>query len=139
MSRGRWWLGVVAGLFALAVVLAACGGDDGEGNAELTGATGETNGASGASGATSGTGAGGAKEIFIQGFRFQPGTLQISGPTEVTITNDDMAPHTFTLDDESIDEELGGGESVTVTLDLSESSGYFCRIHPDMTGTIEVV
>jgi plastocyanin len=127
---------VVAGLFALALVLAACGGDDSGGNGEPTGA-GETNGA--ATGATSESGAGGAKEIFIQGFRFQPGTLQISGATEVTITNDDMAPHTFTLDDESIDEEIGGGESITVTLDLSESTGYFCRIHPDMTGTIEVV
>lgn len=121
----------VAGAFVLALILASCGGDDGGG-----GTTGATNGPTGA---TSETGAGGAKEIFIQSFRFQPGTLQISGPTEVTITNDDMAPHTFTLDDESIDEEIEGGSSVTVTLDLSESIGYFCRIHPAMTGTIEVV
>jgi plastocyanin len=126
---------LVAGIFGIALVLAACGGDDG-GNGEPTGATGETNGSTGA---TSETGAGGASEIFIQGFRFQPGTLEVSGPTEVTITNNDMVPHTFTLDDESIDESLDGGASVTVTLDLSESTGYFCRIHPDMTGVIEVV
>ena len=129
--RGMRWSLVVAGVLAITLVLAACGGDD-EGN------DGGTTGATAATGATSETGAGGAKEILIQGFRFSPSTLEISGPTEVTITNSDMAPHTFTLDDESIDEDIEGGATVTVTLDLSESIGYFCRLHPDMTGTIEV-
>lgn len=134
--QGTRWTTLIAGLFTMALVLAACGGDDGGNDGGTTGATGAT---TGATGATSETGAGGAKEIFIQDFRFQPGTLEISGPTEVTITNNDTAPHTFTLDDKSIDEELEGGATITVTLDLSESTGYFCVLHPDMTGTIEVV
>jgi plastocyanin len=134
--RGTQWLRVLAGASAIALVLAGCGGDDDGGDGGTTGAT---TGATAATGATDETGSGGAKEIFIQGFRFAPGTLEISGPTEVTIINDDMAPHTFTLDDESIDEELEGGATIMVTLDLSESTGYFCRLHPNMTGTIEVV
>jgi plastocyanin len=132
MMRGTRWLALISGLFAITLALAACGGDD-------DGTDGGATAATAATGATSETGAGGTKEIFIQGFRFSPGTLEISGSTEVTITNNDMAPHTFTLDDESIDEDVAGGETITVTLDLSESTGYFCRLHPDMTGTIEVV
>jgi plastocyanin len=132
--RGTRWVRLVVGLFAISLVLAACGGDDGGG--EPTGATGATTEPTGATGET---GAVGGSEIVIEGFAFSPSTLEISGPTEVTITNGDSATHTFTLDDESIDETIAGGASVTVTLDLSESTGYFCRPHPSMTGTIEVV
>jgi plastocyanin len=134
--RSKRWTRLLAGIFGVALILSACGGDDDGENGEPTGATGATTGATGATGED---GAGRGDEIIIQGFAFQPGTLEISGPTEVTITNEDAAPHTFTLDDESIDVSLDGGASATVTLDLSESTGYFCRIHPNMTGVIEVV
>jgi plastocyanin len=132
--RGTRWVRLVAGLFAISLVLAACGGD--EDGAEPTGATGAT---AEETGPTAETGAGGGSEIIIEGFAFSPSTLEISGPTEVTITNNDSTTHTFTLDDESVDETVSAGASVTVTLDLSESTGYFCRPHPSMTGTIEVV
>jgi plastocyanin len=131
--RGTRWVRLVAGMFAISLVLAACGGDDDGGNGEPTGPDGATTGATGENGG------GGGNEIIIEGFAFQPSTLEISGPTEVTITNNDSTTHTFTLDDESIDETVAAGASVTVTLDLSESTGYFCRPHPSMTGTIEVV
>jgi plastocyanin len=54
------------------------------------------------------------------------------------VTNEDSTPHTFTLEDESVDLELAGGESGTATIDVSESTGLFCRIHPNMTGMVEV-
>jgi plastocyanin len=128
---------LVTGVFALSLILAACGGDDdGDGgNGGDGGATGATNG--GATGETTG-GGGGENEIVIQGFTFQPSTITVSGPTEFTVTNEDSAPHTFTLDDESVDVELAGGATETVTIDVSESIGFFCRIHPNMTGTVEV-
>jgi len=74
----------------------------------------------------------------MEGFAFNPSTITVSGPTEVTITNNDSATHTFTLDDGSIDEEIGSGESTTVTIDVSASTGFVCRFHPQMTGTVEV-
>jgi plastocyanin len=129
--RSTTWVRLVAVLFSLSLILAACGGDDDEGNG---GATGATNG--GATGET--TGGGAENEIMIQGFTFQPSTITVSGPTDVTVTNEDSAPHTFTLEDESVDLELAGGESGTATIDVSESTGFFCRIHPQMTGTVEV-
>jgi plastocyanin len=129
--RSTTWVRLVAVLFSLSLILAACGGDDDEGNG---GATGATNG--GATGET--TGGGGENEIMIQGFTFQPSTITVSGPTDVTVTNEDSTPHTFTLEDESVDLELAGGESGTARIDVSESTGFFCRIHPQMTGTVEV-
>ncbi|HET7236317.1 MAG TPA: cupredoxin domain-containing protein [Actinomycetota bacterium] len=121
MARSRW-LGLVAGLFVLSIVLAACGGDD-EGG-------GETGGGGG--------GGGGGNTIVIEGFAFDPSTISVSGPTEFTITNNDSATHTFTLDDGSVDAEIAGGESTVVTIDVSESTGFVCRFHPQMTGTVEV-
>jgi plastocyanin len=129
--RSTTWVRLLAVLFSLSLILAACGGDDDEGNG---GATGATNG--GATGETAG--GGGENEIVIQGFTFQPSTITVSGPTDVTVTNEDSTPHTFTLDDESVDLELAGGESGTETIDVSDSTGFFCRIHPNMTGTVEV-
>jgi plastocyanin len=127
MVKARW-LRLLAGVFALSLVLAACGGDDDGG--EETGGGGET--------AETG-GGGGGTSITIAGFAFDPDTISVSGPTEVTITNEDDTAHTFTLDDGSVDEEIAGGESATVTVDVSESMGFICTIHPQMTGTVEVM
>src|SRR5919106_1546461 len=91
--RSMTWIRLVAVVFSLSLILAACGGDD-EGNGGATGAT------------------------------------------DVTVTNEDSTPHTFTLEDESVDLELAGGESGTATIDVTESTGFFCRIHPNMTGTV---
>jgi len=124
MGKARW-ARFVAVLFALGFVLAACGGDDGGG-----GETGDQTGTE--------TGTGGGTAITIEGFAFDPSTITVSGPTEVTITNNDSAAHTFTLDDGSVDQELAGGESATVTVDVSASTGFACRFHPAMTGTVEV-
>lgn len=133
--RETQWLRVVAGVFVMALVLAACGGDDNGGNTTgptatgPTAATGETNG---------GGGGGGGTEIVIEGFAFNPSTITVSSPTEVTVTNNDTAPHTFTLDDGSVDLALAAGETGTATVDVSETTGFICTIHPSMTGTVEV-
>jgi plastocyanin len=123
MVKARW-LRLLAGVFALSLLLAACGGDDDDGGGE-TAATGATE-------------TGGGTSITIADFAFDPNTISVSGPTEVTITNDDSAAHTFTLDDGSVDQEIAAGESATVTVDVTESTGFICRFHPQMTGTVEV-
>ena len=127
MGKAKW-LRLLAAVFALSLVLAACGGDDDDGGEE-TGGGGET--------AETG-GGGGGTSITIADFAFDPNTISVSGPTEVTITNEDDADHTFTLDDGSVDQEIAAGESATVTVDVTESMGFICRFHPQMTGTVEV-
>jgi plastocyanin len=132
MVKARW-VRLVAGLFVLSLVVAACGGDDDGG--DTTGTTGTT----GATGATAETGStGGGTSITIAGFAFDPNTITVSGPTEVTITNDDDATHTFTLDDDSVDETIEAGATATVTVDVSQTTGFHCTIHPQMTGTVEL-
>jgi plastocyanin len=130
--RKAKWVRLVAGVFALSIVLAACSSDD---SGDSGGTTGGTTGAT--TGSTS-TGGGGGDAITIEGFAFNPSTITVSGPTDVTITNKDGSSHTFTTDDGSIDQEIAAGESATVTIDVAASTGFHCRFHPQMTGTIEV-
>ena len=119
------WIRFTGGLFAVVIVLAACSSDDGGGGSEkATGGPGDDT----ASGTT----------ITIEGSTFDPDTITVSGPTEVTISNTDSFTHTFTLDDGSVSELIAGGETVTVTIDVSETTGWVCNIHPGMSGTIEV-
>ena len=128
MVKARW-VRLVAGLFVLALLVAACGGDDnGGGSTASTGgdATAETGGG------------GGGTTITIANFAFDPNTITVSGPTDVTVTNDDDAAHTFTADDGSFDVEIEPGGEETVTVDVSQTTGFHCEFHPDMTGTVEV-
>jgi len=115
--------GSVGVIVVFALVAASCGGDDGNG--------GDDGGAD--------AGAGGATSITIADFAFDPSTVTVSsGATEIEITNDDDAEHTFTLDDDSVDQDMAPGESATVTVDVSSTTGFHCAIHPEMTGTLEV-
>jgi plastocyanin len=131
MTKAKW-VRLVAGLFVLSLVVAACSSDDNGG-----GTTATTGGATGSTAATGG-GGGGGTTITIAGFAFDPDTITLSGPTEVTVTNEDTTTHTFTLDDGSVDETVDPGATVTVTVDVSAATGFHCNIHPQMTGQIEV-
>jgi plastocyanin len=130
MTKARW-VRLVAGLFVLSLVVAACSSDDNGGT------TGTSGGATGTTAATGSTGGGGTT-ITIADFAFDPDTITVSGPTEVTVTNQDTTTHTFTLDDGSVDETVEPGATVTVTVDVSAATGFHCNIHPQMVGQIEV-
>jgi len=131
MTKARW-VRLVAGLFVLSLVVAACSSDDDGGT------TGTTGGATGSTAATGSTGGGGGTTITIADFAFDPDTITVSGPTEVTVTNQDTATHTFTLDDGSVDQTVEPGATETVTVDVSAATGFHCNIHPQMVGQIEV-
>jgi plastocyanin len=119
----------VAGLLAVSILLAACGNDDSGSRMATTGS---------ASGAMSETGTAGSVTITMKNFQFHPNTITVSGPTALTLTNEDTVAHTFTLDDLSFTESIPRGDTVTVTVDVPETIGWLCTIHPQMTGTIEV-
>ena len=129
MRRTRW-MSVFVGLFVVSLVLAACGGDD-NGGGGPTGAT-----TTGTTGTT--TGGGGGTAITIQGFAFDPATIQVSGETTLTITNNDGVTHTFTLDDGSVDKQVPSGQTIDVTVNVSKTTGWHCKTHASMTGTLEV-
>lgn len=77
--------------------------------------------------------------IGIADLAFEPSTLTVaSGATTITVTNSDTVTHTFTLDDDTVNETIDPGQSVDVTVDLTASTGFHCDIHPQMTGTLQV-
>ena len=92
-----------AAVFSVALLFGACSSDG-----EPTG---------------SGDGAA-AQTITIADFTFDPNTLTVPSGEDVSVevTNDDDVEHSFTLDDDSVSEDVEGGESTTVTLNLTEGS-----------------
>ena len=77
--------------------------------------------------------------VSIQDFLFDPDQITVAPGTTVTWVNDGEEPHTSTADDGMWDSgTLQPGESYSFTFDEPGSYSYFCEIHPDMTGTINV-
>jgi plastocyanin len=77
--------------------------------------------------------------VSIEGFAFEPSTIEVSAGTEVTWTNGDPEEHTVTADDGTFDSgPIAGGKSYSVTVDQSGAVAYFCAIHPTMKGTLRV-
>ena len=115
---------LLAALFSIAFLMAACSSDD-----------------DGTDGSTDTGGGGSDQTITIADFTFDPSSLTVPSGEDVTIevTNEDDAEHSFTLDDDSVSQDVEGGESQTITINLTEGIGWHCEYHPDtMTGTITV-
>ena len=127
---------LLAALAVAGLVAAGCGGDDGEDETVQDAVTDETAGDGGAEG-DAGADAEGDLGIIISSSKFDPNPLETEGGTvTLTVTNDDSFAHTFTTDDGSVDEEISGGEEVTVDVEVDGEVTYHCEIHPSMTGTI---
>jgi plastocyanin/uncharacterized cupredoxin-like copper-binding protein len=76
--------------------------------------------------------------VAIQGFAFDPATLEVAAGTEVTWANEDPEAHTVTAEDDSFDSgAIDPGKTFSVTLE-DGSVAYICAIHPTMKGTVTV-
>lgn len=126
------------------LTLAACAGG-GAGTASV----GPTEPAASPSPAASAGGAGavcapstetGTVEAAMTGNAFSPGTIQAKVGDVITWTNGDGVPHTATYKDDPTctTENLGKGESGSLSFSAAGTYAFFCKVHPDMTGTIEV-
>jgi plastocyanin len=110
---------VIAAVIVGALLLGACGEDDGGGDS------------------------GDAVELVAQDFSFDPTTLDLPAGEEVTVSlvNEDDAEHSFTVDDLDVETEAEGGESSEVTFTAPDEGTveFHCKYHPDqMTGEISV-
>lgn len=125
--------------------VAACGGGStsptGAANspapAEATPASSAGGGAAGACAAS--TGAGTVQASMAQR-AFTPATIQAKVGDAITWTNGDTLPHTATLKDDPAcsTETLSPGATGSLTFSAAGTYPFFCKIHSDMTGTIEV-
>ena len=121
----RSWMHLLGAVFALTLLAAACGGDEtppaGDGGSPSESAS-----------------AGGGADLTIVDFGFSPTELSVTEGQTITITNTGDVSHTFTTDDDAIDQTISAGETVEVTLTGATSGGFHCRFHTQMTGTLTV-
>ena len=136
-------------LIVLGLALAGCGDDDdassGDGSGGSAPATtspepgGDSPEPSGNTPAPSGD-AVRAEKVEIVEFTYQPDPVTIEAGGKVIWINRDSAPHTATADDGSFDTgTLEEGKLKSESFEDPGSYPYFCEIHPDMRGTVEVV
>ena len=117
--RRRRLLAVVLGL---GLLLAACGGDEGDDPGSGSGASGD-----------------GEHVITIEGSAFS-GADSVPAGSTITVENEDDFQHTFTPDEDGAFEgaSLDGGSSATVEAPEPGTYAYHCEIHPSMKGSFTV-
>jgi len=80
------------------------------------------------------------KTVLIKNFSFKPAHITIKRGTRVTWINKDTAPHTATaINGKSFHSPvLRKGQSYSHTFKTAGKWGYYCKIHPDMRGSVTV-
>ena len=72
-------------------------------------------------------------ELEADDFYFAPTFVkgEPGGTITVQVTNEGDAPHTFTIDDQEIDEEVQAGESAEAEVTVPEDGAirFYCRFH----------
>lgn len=80
-----------------------------------------------------------ATAVSIANFTFKAPVLTVKPGTTVTWTNGDDIPHTVVSKDGLFKSKvLDTGDKFSFTFAKAGQFGYFCSIHPHMTGTIVV-
>lgn len=80
-------------------------------------------------------------EISIDNFAFAPAALTIARGTQVTWINHDEEPHTIvsaTKEQPFKSQALDTDDKFSFVFDKAGTYKYFCSIHTQMVGTIEV-
>ena len=80
-----------------------------------------------------------AAAVAIGNFTFKSPQLTVKPGTTVTWTNADDIPHTVVSKDGAFKSKvLDTGDHFSFTFAKAGQFGYFCSLHPHMTGTIIV-
>jgi plastocyanin len=157
---------LVAVLLALSVGLVACGGSSdsstgssgateaeteapaepeagGEEAAEEEAAEAEAGGTGGAEAKSEPAPSGQARKaekVEIVEFTYSPDPVVVQVGGKVTWKNEDNPPHTATADDGSFETGIiETGKQKSVTFKEAGTFTYYCKVHPFMHGTVEVV
>lgn len=83
--------------------------------------------------------AGEVVKIIITDLAFSPSEITIRQGDTIEWVNGDFIDHTATASDGTWDVDIAVGQSARQNFDRAGTSKYFCRVHPDMTGTVHVV
>ena len=85
---------------------------------------------------TAGSAAAGGATMSIKGFKFSD--VKASAGQEITVTNEDTAPHTVTADDGSFNVKVAAGASATFTVAAPGTYAIHCTVHPSMKSSITI-
>ncbi|MEE9455034.1 MAG: cupredoxin domain-containing protein [Paracoccaceae bacterium] len=78
-------------------------------------------------------------QIVIEGFKFNPATLDVKVGDIITFINKDSAPHTATADRKSWSTTtLKNGQSAELLVASGLETAYFCKFHPKMKGRLNI-
>ncbi|HEX5936781.1 MAG TPA: cupredoxin domain-containing protein [Actinomycetota bacterium] len=112
-------------VLGLVVLLASCGGD-GDG------------GGGGGAGACANPVE--AEAVALEDFSFRPDCLRAAEGAQLSLRNTGQAPHTFTIEDTTVDFNLPAGTSTDASLSGVDPGRYTvtCTFHPQMEATITV-
>ena len=128
-------------LSAIALVPAACGGDDDtepnrpEANPDPTMGGEATEDASGGGSTAEGT-----REVVMRDFKFEPSELTVKVGQSVTWRNEDSDKHDAFSEEAGLDTaDIGKGDTATFQPDEAGTIEYICSLHPQMKGTLDVV
>jgi amicyanin len=122
---------------ALGIVVAGCGGDDGD----KGGGAAKTTEKPAAGKAEP---AGDTVEVGLQGIKFDPASVTVKVGGTVNWTNKESIPHDVTKEDgpgpdfSSGNGNLKQGDTYKQTFKTAGTINYVCTIHPNMTGTVTV-
>jgi len=82
----------------------------------------------------------GRKHVKIDNFSFAPKQISVAVGTTVTWTNNDDVPHNVVSTDRKfMSPVLDTDQRFSFTFNEPGSYPYFCKIHPMMTGSVQVV
>jgi plastocyanin len=83
--------------------------------------------------------AGEAVKVSIGDLAFTPAEITVHVGDTVEWGNADFVDHTATAKDGAWDVAIAAGKTGRVELQHAGSIAYYCRFHPNMTGTIKVL
>jgi plastocyanin len=67
--------------------------------------------------------------ITIQDFQYDPAELAVKVGETITVTNNDVTPHTVTADDGSFNADVPANGTATLTVPAAGSFPYHCTYH----------
>ena len=77
-------------------------------------------------------------QVTAQGIAFSPANISARVGDTIEWTNKDFVLHSATARDRRWDVKLPPNKTGHVTLKKAGTIAYYCRLHPNMTGTIKV-
>jgi plastocyanin len=80
----------------------------------------------------------GTIQVTIQNLVFLPAEVSAKVGDTIEWVNKDAFVHTATARDKTFDVNIAANKTATLVMQKAGDIAYYCRFHPNMTGTLKV-